>query len=120
PHGAWRRPVAGYWTGGLVEVARDVIINEEDWGTIRGLSVGALKDGEDIIEPLADRVLGRVAADDVVHPITNEIIVENGEMIDEGVQKRVDEAAKAGLRTMRLPPLLPPTPPPRASPTTPP
>jgi DNA-directed RNA polymerase subunit beta' len=85
-----------------VDVAQDVIINEEDCGTIRGLSVGALKDGEDIIEPLADRVLGRVSAEDVMHPITNEIIVENGEMIDEIVQKRVDEAAKAGLQKMRI------------------
>src|SRR5262245_35530582 len=93
---------AGYLTRRLVDVAQDVIINEEDCGTIRGLSVGALKDGEDIIEPLADRVLGRVAADDVVHPITNETIVENGEMIDEVVQKRVDEAAKAGLQKMRI------------------
>jgi DNA-directed RNA polymerase subunit beta' len=93
---------AGYLTRRLVDVAQDVIINEEDCGTIRGLSVGALKDGEEIIEPLADRVLGRVAADDVVHPITNEIIVENGEMIDEVVQKRIDEAAKAGLQKMRI------------------
>jgi DNA-directed RNA polymerase subunit beta' len=93
---------AGYLTRRLVDVAQDVIINEEDCGTIRGLSVGALKDGEDIIEPLADRILGRVAADDVFHPITNELIVENGEMIDEVVQKRVDEAAKAGLQKMRI------------------
>src|SRR6185436_19929679 len=93
---------AGYLTRRLVDVAQDVIINEEDCGTIRGLSVGALKDGEEIIEPLADRVLGRVAADDVVHPITNELIVENGEMIDEVVQKRIDEAAKAGLQKMRI------------------
>jgi DNA-directed RNA polymerase subunit beta' len=93
---------AGYLTRRLVDVAQDVIINEEDCGTIRGLSVGALKDGEDIIEPLADRVLGRVAAEDVVHPISNEIIVESGEMIDEIVAKRVDEAAKAGLQKMRI------------------
>jgi DNA-directed RNA polymerase subunit beta' len=93
---------AGYLTRRLVDVAQDVIINEEDCGTIRGLSVGALKDGEEIIEPLADRVLGRVAADDVFHPITNELIVENGEMIDEVVQRRVDEAAKAGLQKMRI------------------
>ncbi len=93
---------AGYLTRRLVDVAQDVIINEEDCGTIRGLLVGALKDGEDIIEPLADRILGRVAAEDVIHPITNEIIVENGEMIDEVVQKRVDEAAKAGLQKMRI------------------
>jgi DNA-directed RNA polymerase subunit beta' len=101
---------AGYLTRRLVDVAQDVIINEEDCGTIRGLSVGALKDGEEIIEPLADRVLGRVAADDVVHPITNEIIVENGEMIDEVVQKRIDEAAKAVFRRCASAPCSPATP----------
>jgi DNA-directed RNA polymerase subunit beta' len=93
---------AGYLTRRLVDVAQDVIINEPDCGTIRGLSVGALKDGEDIIEPLADRVLGRVASDDVLHPITNEVICEAGQMIDEEIAARVDEAAKSGLPTIRI------------------
>ena len=93
---------AGYLTRRLVDVAQDVIINEDDCGTIRGLSVRPLKDGEDIIEPLADRTLGRVAAEDAVHPITNEIIVEAGEMIDEIVAKRIEEASKAGLAKMRI------------------
>src|SRR5215831_17941662 len=93
---------AGYLTRRLVDVAQDVIINEPDCGTVRGLSVGALKDGEDIIEPLADRVLGRVAADDVVHPITNEVIVEAGVLVDEEIAARIDEAAKAGLEKIRI------------------
>ena len=93
---------AGYLTRRLVDVAQDMIINEADCGTIRGLSVGALKDGEDIIEPLADRVLGRVAAEDVVHPISNETIVEAGMSIDEEISARIDEAAKAGLEKMRI------------------
>ena len=93
---------AGYLTRRLVDVAQDVIINEDDCGTIRGLSVGALKDGEDIIEPLADRVLGRVAAEDVMHPISNEVIVEAGQLIDEEVAERVEEAAKAGLEKIRI------------------
>jgi len=93
---------AGYLTRRLVDVAQDVIINEEDCGTIRGLSVGALKDGEEIIEPLADRILGRVAAEDVVHPITNETIVEACESIDEVVAKRISEAEKAGLGKMKI------------------
>jgi DNA-directed RNA polymerase subunit beta' len=93
---------AGYLTRRLVDVAQDVIINEPDCGTIRGLSVGALKDGEDIIEPLADRVLGRVAAEDVVHPISSEVIVEAGVLIDEEVAARVDEAARAGLEKIRI------------------
>jgi DNA-directed RNA polymerase subunit beta' len=93
---------AGYLTRRLVDVAQDVIINEPDCGTIRGLSVGALKDGEDVIEPLADRVLGRVAAEDAVHPISNEIIVAAGTLIDEEIAALIDEAAKAGLEKMRI------------------
>jgi DNA-directed RNA polymerase subunit beta' len=93
---------AGYLTRRLVDVAQDVIINEPDCGTIRGLSVGALKDGEDIIEPLADRVLGRVAAEDVIHPISSEVVVEAGMLIDEEVAVRIEEAARAGLERMRI------------------
>ncbi|MCE9627457.1 MAG: DNA-directed RNA polymerase subunit beta' [Candidatus Eisenbacteria bacterium] len=93
---------AGYLTRRLVDVAQDVIINEEDCGTIRGLSVRALKNGEDVIEPLSDRVLGRNAAEDVFHPITNEMIVENGGMIDEVVVARIVEAEKAGLAKMLI------------------
>jgi DNA-directed RNA polymerase subunit beta' len=85
-----------------VDVAQDVIINEPDCGTIRGLSVGALKDGEEIIEPLADRVRGRVAGEDVVHPISNELIVEAGQLVDDEVAERVDEASRAGLEKMRI------------------
>ncbi|MFM8559461.1 MAG: DNA-directed RNA polymerase subunit beta', partial [bacterium] len=91
---------AGYLTRRLVDVAQDVIINEEDCGTVRGLTVKALKNGEDVIEPLTDRVLGRNAAEDVHHPLTNEVIVEAGAMIDEVVQKRIEEAEKAGLQRM--------------------
>src|SRR5258705_4051051 len=97
---------AGYLTRRLVDVAQDVIINEPDCGTIRGLAVGALKDGEDIIEPIADRVLGRVAAEDVIHPISNERIVQTGMSIDEEISARIDEAAKAGLEKMRIRPVL--------------
>jgi DNA-directed RNA polymerase subunit beta' len=93
---------AGYLTRRLVDVAQDVIINEPDCGTIRGLSVGALKDGEEIIEPLADRVLGRVAADDVTHPISSELIVRAGELIDDEINPLIADAAKAGLEKMRI------------------
>jgi DNA-directed RNA polymerase subunit beta' len=93
---------AGYLTRRLVDVAQDVIINEPDCGTIRGLAVSPLKDGEDIIEPLADRVLGRVAAEEVIHPISNEKILEAGQMIDEIIAGRIDEAAKVGLDKMRI------------------
>jgi len=77
---------AGYLTRRLVDVAQDMIINEDDCGTIRGLSVGALKDGEDIIEPLADRILGRVAADDVFHRV--------GQLFVELARRRHDDLAR--------------------------
>jgi len=93
---------AGYLTRRLVDVAQDVIINEEDCGTTRGLTVKALKNGEDVIEALTDRVLGRNAADEVRHPLTGEVIVEAGAMIDEVVQKRIEEAEKAGLYSMQI------------------
>jgi DNA-directed RNA polymerase subunit beta' len=93
---------AGYLTRRLVDVAQDMIINEEDCGTIRGLSVGALKDGEDVIEPLADRVLGRVVAEDVIHPISNETLVEAGVLVDEEITARIDEAARSGLEKIRI------------------
>src|SRR4029453_14333807 len=86
----------------LVDVAQDVIINEPDCGTIRGLAVGALKDGEDIIEPLADPVLGRVVAEDRIHPISNETIVEAGVLVDEEIAAQIEEAAKAGLEKTRI------------------
>jgi DNA-directed RNA polymerase subunit beta' len=93
---------AGYLTRRLVDVAQDIIINEDDCGTIRGVSVGALKDGEEIIEPLADRVLGRVGVEDVIHPISNELIVETGVLIDEEIASRIDEASKSGLEKIRI------------------
>src|SRR6185436_18286703 len=65
---------AGYLTRRLVDVAQDVIINIEDCGTVNGLEVGALKEGEEIIEPLGDRVLGRVAIEDVVDPNTGDVL----------------------------------------------
>ncbi len=93
---------AGYLTRRLVDVAQDMIINEPDCGTIRGLSVAPLKDGEEVIESLADRVLGRVASEQVVHPITNELLVEAAELIDEELAARIDEASKAGLDKIRI------------------
>ncbi|HEX8548612.1 MAG TPA: DNA-directed RNA polymerase subunit beta' [Cytophagaceae bacterium] len=83
---------AGYLTRRLVDVAQDVVINENDCGTLRGLMVTALKDNEDIVEPLAERILGRVSVHDVFHPLTNEIVVESGEEIVEEVAKKIDAA----------------------------
>jgi DNA-directed RNA polymerase subunit beta' len=84
---------AGYLTRRLVDVAQDVIINEDDCGTILGIDVTALKEGEEIIEPLKDRILGRVALTDIYNPINqNEIVVEAGREIDEEAASIIDES----------------------------
>ncbi len=74
---------AGYLTRRLVDVAQDVIVREIDCGTILGLEVSALKEGEEMIESLRDRVLGRVALDDVYDPITDKILISSGDEIKE-------------------------------------
>jgi DNA-directed RNA polymerase subunit beta' len=74
---------AGYLTRRLIDVAQDCVITEDDCGTILGVLTGALKEGEDVKEPLAERILGRVAVHDVVDPLTQKIIVKTGEEIDE-------------------------------------
>jgi DNA-directed RNA polymerase subunit beta' len=84
---------AGYLTRRLVDVAQDVVINEDDCGTLRGLTVSALKDNEDIVESLSERILGRVSVHDVFDPITDELIVESGEEITEEVAKRIEQTA---------------------------
>ena len=76
---------AGYLTRRLVDVAQDVVVTMTDCGTIMGLHVGDLKEGEEIIEPLRDRVLGRVTSEDVYYPETGEILVEAGQLIDEEI-----------------------------------
>ncbi len=81
---------AGYLTRRLVDVAQDVIITEEDCGTILGLDVSALKEGEKVIEPLADRILGRVGVEDVIDPISGEVIVKAGDEIREEDANRIE------------------------------
>jgi DNA-directed RNA polymerase subunit beta' len=84
---------AGYLTRRLVDVAQDVVINEDDCGTLRGLTVSALKDNEDIVESLSERILGRVSVHDVFDPISDELIVESGAEITEEVAKRIEQTA---------------------------
>lgn len=84
---------AGYLTRRLVDVAQDVIINEDDCGTLRGLAVTALKDNEDIVEALSERVLGRVAVHDVYDPVTNELIIPAGLEITEEIARTIDESS---------------------------
>ncbi|MDZ7374826.1 MAG: DNA-directed RNA polymerase subunit beta' [candidate division KSB1 bacterium] len=83
---------AGYLTRRLVDVAQDVVVTMKDCGTIMGVRMYALKEGEQVIEPLADRVLGRVAAEDVFDPVTNEILVHAGELIDEAKAEKIRES----------------------------
>ncbi len=83
---------AGYLTRRLVDVAQDVIITEEDCDTILGIHLSALKEGEEVIESLHDRILGRVALEDVYDPITDEVIVEAGEEIKEESALQIEEA----------------------------
>ncbi len=83
---------AGYLTRRLVDVAQDVIISEKDCGTLRGLTVTALKKNEEVVESLFDRILGRVAVHDIYHPGTGEIIVKGGEEITEVIAKQIEES----------------------------
>jgi len=82
---------AGYLTRRLVDVAQDVVITEEDCGTLRGISISALKDNEDIIEPLADRIEGRTSLHDVYHPLTDELIIEAGKEISPAIAKKIED-----------------------------
>ena len=80
---------AGYLTRRLVDVAQDVIISNEDCGTLRGLVATALKKNEEIVESLYDRVLGRTAVHDVYHPQTGALLVSSGENINEDIAKQI-------------------------------
>jgi DNA-directed RNA polymerase subunit beta' len=90
---------AGYLTRRLVDVSQDVIISGDDCGTIMGIEMSALKEGEEVIEPLSERILGRVAVDDIVDPATDEIIVEAGEEIDE---EKAMEISKTSIEKVTI------------------
>jgi DNA-directed RNA polymerase subunit beta' len=96
---------AGYLTRRLVDVAQDVTITEEDCGTIMGLEVGALKEGEDVIEPLAERIVGNVAAEDIEDPHETDesgrptMLAEAGQLIDEETAQHIEDS---GLETVKI------------------
>ncbi|MBO9658427.1 MAG: DNA-directed RNA polymerase subunit beta', partial [Chitinophagaceae bacterium] len=90
---------AGYLTRRLVDVAQDVVITEEDCGTLRGIATSALKDNEDIIEPLADRIMGRTSLHDIYNPVSEELIIAAGEEISETLAKRIEDA---GIETVEI------------------
>src|SRR5215208_6925162 len=96
---------AGYLPRRLVDVAQDVTITEEDCGTILGLEVAALKEGEDVIEPLGERIVGNVAAEPVEDPHLRDdagrprVLVEAGKLIDEDISNAIEES---GLETVKI------------------
>ena len=83
---------AGYLTRRLVDVSQDVIINEEDCGTLRGLIATAIKKNEEIVESLYERVLGRTTVHNVYHPLTGELIVESGQELTEDLAKKIEDS----------------------------
>jgi DNA-directed RNA polymerase subunit beta' len=90
---------AGYLTRRLVDVAQDVIISEPDCGTLRGLSVSALKKNEEVVESMYERILGRVALYEVYHPVTNELIIGGGEEITESYARKIEDS---GLESIEI------------------
>jgi DNA-directed RNA polymerase subunit beta' len=83
---------AGYLTRRLVDVAQDVVISEEDCGTLRGLVATALMKNDEIVEPLSDRIIGRTSVHDILDPETNEVIVKSGDLIVEASAAKIEKA----------------------------
>ena len=90
---------SGYLTRRLVDVAQDCIITEEDCGTLDGIEVSALMEGGEIIETAGERVLGRVALEDIKDPFTNEVLVKSNQEIDEALLERID---RAGIEKVKI------------------
>ncbi|WP_434036710.1 DNA-directed RNA polymerase subunit beta' [Formosa sp. 4Alg 33] len=83
---------AGYLTRRLVDVSQDVIVNSEDCGTLRGVDVSALKKNDEVVESLGERVIGRVSLHDVYNPLTEELLVSEGELIDDAVADKINQS----------------------------
>jgi DNA-directed RNA polymerase subunit beta' len=83
---------AGYLTRRLVDVAQDVVINEEDCGTLRGLTTTALKNNEEVVESLYDRILGRTSLHDIYHPISGDLLVEAGQELTEEISRSIEDS----------------------------
>ena len=90
---------SGYLTRRLVDVAQDAIVSEEDCGTLDGIYMSSLIEGGEIIEPIGERILGRVAMEDVVDPFTGNVLVKENEEIDEG---SVDKIEEAGIEKVKI------------------
>jgi DNA-directed RNA polymerase subunit beta' len=83
---------AGYLTRRLVDVAQDVIITEEDCGTLRGLAETALKNNEEVVESLYDRILGRVSVHNIYHPLTGKLVIAAGNEFTEVIAQQIEES----------------------------
>lgn len=90
---------AGYLTRRLVDAAQDVIVREDDCGTLRGVKMFALKKNEEIVEPLSDRILGRISLSEVYDPTTGQLLLPAGEMIDEEVARHIEGV---GIETVEV------------------
>src|SRR4029077_5287761 len=82
---------SGYLTRRLVDVAQDLVITEQDCGTTQGVTMTPLIEGGDVVEPLHERVLGRVAAIDIYHPASNDVVVTAGTLLDERLVAKLEE-----------------------------
>jgi DNA-directed RNA polymerase subunit beta' len=89
---------AGYLTRRLVDIAQDMVVNEDDCGTINGISYSAVKDGEEIVESLKDRIIGRFTLERVKHPITGDLIVDVNKEITEDIANAIEAAEVETVR----------------------
>ncbi len=90
---------AGYLTRRLVDIAQDVVVNEEDCGTINGIEYAAIKEGDEVLESLRDRIVGRYTLERVTHPITGDILIDVNEYITDEKAAEIDEA---GVESVKL------------------
>ena len=90
---------AGYLTRRLVDIAQDMVVNDDDCGTINGIDISALKDGEDVVESLKDRITGRFTLERVKHPITGEIVIDVNEEITDELARKIEDI---GVETVRI------------------
>ncbi|ULQ59308.1 DNA-directed RNA polymerase subunit beta' [Brucepastera parasyntrophica] len=90
---------AGYLTRRLIDIAQDVVVNEDDCGTINGIEYSAVKEGDEIIESLRDRVAGRYTLERVMHPITHDVIIDVNEFITDEIAEEIEAA---GVESVKL------------------
>ena len=90
---------AGYLTRRLVDVVQDVVVFEEDCGTSKGIEIGELSEGDEVMEPLSSRILGRVTQEDVYDPVTEELICPINTLLDEQVARKIEDA---GIETVMI------------------